>query len=100
MLFDLKKSLKKDRCKNDEELKKDLHGALFMQHYLIKKQLILDFDVNILERQCFPLNLILMNLNHLFKFSELRKIFKYLIFSDNEKNSNVSSYITETFNDY
>ena len=56
MLFDLKKSLKKDRCKNDEELKKDLHGALFMQHYLIKKQLILDFDVNILERQCFPLN--------------------------------------------
>ena len=54
---------KEDRCRNDEELKKDLLDSLFLQLDLIRK-LILDFDFNIVKRQCFIFNQVLMNFNY------------------------------------
>ena len=101
--FNLKKNIKKEEYENDEYLKKDFPYVLFPQLDFVTKQLILDFDYNSLERQCFAVNQILINFNYFFRFSELCKTSRSLIFSINKKSKivrNVSSCITETFNGY
>ena len=92
-LFDLKKI--KNKCKNAV--------CLFSQLDLVRKALILDFDYNTFEIECFLVSQILMHFNFFFRFSELHGTFRYLVFSNSEKRNivrNVLSCITEKFNGY
>ena len=68
------KSEKGDRCESDEKYKKDFHDGLFLQFDLVRKQFILDFKFNTVERQGFLVNRIMMNFNYFFRFSEPRNL--------------------------
>ena len=89
------KNQKENKCKNAV--------CLFSQLDLVRKALILDFDFNTFERECFLVSQILMHFNFFFRFSELHGTFRYLVFPNSEKRNivrNVLSCITEKFNGY
>ena len=69
-------------------MKKSLFDSIFLQLYIVRKQLILNFHLNTLKRQCILVNQILMNLNHSFRFPEPLKSFRCFIFA------------TKTFDNY
>ena len=52
--------------KYDEKLNKDLPNGFFWQLDLVQKQLILNFDFNLLEQQYFLINQVLMNFKFFF----------------------------------
>ena len=52
--------------KYDEKLNKDLPNGFFWQLDLVQKQLILNFDFDLLEQQYFLINQVLMNFKFFF----------------------------------
>ena len=72
-----------EKCKNGEELHKDLPGNFFLKLDLFIKYHIWKFNYDTLERECFLVNQ--LNFNYFFRFYEIRKKSRYLILSNSEK---------------
>lgn len=56
------------KYENDDEAKKELPDGLFLQLDLTQKQLVLNFDFEILDKKCFFVNQTLMNYDYFLIF--------------------------------
>ena len=57
---------KENKWENDGKLNKDLPNGFFWQLDLVQKQLILNFDFDLLKQQDFLINQVLMNFKFFF----------------------------------
>ena len=85
---------KKNRCQNDNELKKDIDkDKLYDALCTIKEKLRLDLDIVNFENQCFSVNDLLNKHGFFLRVYELKDNFRYLIKQDSEKKNSFERII-------